>query len=170
MMCGGEGGCQGSTPELAFTYLKSLGDAGGLYPVDSLPYTAVTGMKIPADECSKIVSVFQHFRSKTVQPSVSIADWVQVPSNNAQTVMDTLVNKGPLAVAVVGAGIQSYQSGILAGCKSTVVDHAVVLMGYGKDPAYHNWMYWNIRNSWGTKWGEKGFFRLKRHYAKTAST
>merc|ERR1719420_2920027 len=79
--------------------------------------------------------------------------------------MDALVSKGPLAVAVVGGGIQAYKSGVLSGCQSTVVDHAVTMMGFGHD-AQSGLKYWNIRNSWGKQWGEDGFFRLKRHYSK----
>lgn len=138
MSCGGNGGCQGSTPELAFKYTASLGESGGLYPIDKLPYTASTGSKIPEDSCSESGLSFlqmSSFRASRVQPSVSIADWVQVPTNNAAKFMDELVNKGPLAVAIVGNGIQGYAGGILEKCKSTVVDHAVVMMGYGKDSA-----------------------------------
>merc|ERR1719203_342887 len=40
--------------------------------------------------------------------------------------------------------------------KGAVINHAVVLVGYGKD-------YWHIQNSWGDRWGEGGFVRLHRH-------
>merc|ERR1719272_1939824 len=40
MECGGDGGCGGSTPSLAFGYLKSLGPHGGLTTLENLPYLA----------------------------------------------------------------------------------------------------------------------------------
>merc|ERR1712048_542119 len=57
--------------------------------------------------------------------------------------------------------MHDYSSGVLDGCRSNVVNHAVVLMGFGKDDEF-DMNYWNIRNSWGKGWGERGFFRLKR--------
>ena len=45
------------------------------------------------------------------------------------------------------------------------VNHAVLLVGYGKVSPSDRVRgkcneYWIIRNSWGTKCGEEGFFRL----------
>jgi cathepsin C len=39
------------------------------------------------------------------------------------------------------------------------VDHAVLLMGYGMDKTTP---YWTMQNSWGTDWGEDGYFRMQR--------
>ena len=37
----------------------------------------------------------------------------------------------------------------------TDIDHAVAIIGWTEDA-------WIIKNSWGTDWGEKGFFKLRR--------
>ena len=37
----------------------------------------------------------------------------------------------------------------------TDIDHAVAIVGYTHDS-------WIVKNSWGTDWGDRGFFRLKR--------
>jgi cathepsin B len=37
--------------------------------------------------------------------------------------------------------------------------HAVVIVGWGNEGATQ---YWIIRNSWGTDWGEEGYFRIVR--------
>jgi hypothetical protein len=36
--------------------------------------------------------------------------------------------------------------------------HAVVIVGWGQDPVPH----WVVRNSWGTKWADAGYFRVER--------
>jgi C1A family cysteine protease len=45
------------------------------------------------------------------------------------------------------------------------VNHGVVLVGYGRVDEKlrtfgHCQEYWIIRNSWGARWGEDGFFKL----------
>lgn len=82
------------------------------------------------------------------------------------------VFRQPVGAAIYAtSALSTYKKGILTEeflqCSSTQrdVNHGVTIVGYGTvqngDPA-KIWCteYWIVRNSWGTKWGEDGFFRL----------
>ena len=43
--------------------------------------------------------------------------------------------------------------------KGKSIDHSVTLVGYGTDDKSGD-MYWLVRNSWGTSWGENGYYRI----------
>merc|ERR1711988_1285588 len=46
---------------------------------------------------------------------------------------------------------------LVSDCKS---GHAVTLVGFGVLDGVE---YWNIRNSWDTTWGNKGYFKMPIH-------
>ncbi len=56
--------------------------------------------------------------------------------------------------------LQYYTSGIFdsSDC-STQINHSITIVGWG---VQNGVKYWIIKNSWGTGWGENGYFRIKR--------
>lgn len=82
--------------------------------------------------------------------------------NNYEELMSALAER-PVAVSVSGQGWVTYSYGIYDGCKQwdVIIDHAVVATGYGFDHA-SGVKYWQILNSWGSGWGERGSIRLLR--------
>jgi len=69
-----------------------------------------------------------------------------------------MLTKGPVSIALDGDLFKDYHGGIVDmtyGCHTQ--NHAVLLVGYGKDDKGDG--YWLIKNNWGAKWGEQGYFR-----------
>jgi len=79
-----------------------------------------------------------------------------------------LLTQGPLAVAIDAnhTDFFYFEDGIYwnSECGTTIddVDHAVLVVGYGTDP-WSNQDYWNVKNSWGTSWGDEGYFKMARN-------
>merc|ERR1712139_82452 len=92
--------------------------------------------------------------------SSDIKDYGQVSQEVGQ--LETFVAKGPVSVAIEADTrvFQLYTGGVLSddACGQKI-DHAVLAVGYGEDNGVK---YWNVKNSWGAAWGEKGYIRLAR--------
>jgi cathepsin F len=68
-----------------------------------------------------------------------------------------------MSIALNADYLQFYRKGISAPkhCDPKNLNHAVLLVGYGVD-AETGIEFWTVKNSWGVKWGELGYFRIKR--------
>jgi len=143
--CGGTGGCEGATQEIAFNYTR---DAGGISLESSYPYQ---GADSPCDASS-------------VKPVATIDGYIKLDANNATQLQAAIANAGPIAISVAAGGLfQLYGGGVFNtnGACGWDIDHAVVAEGYGVD-ASSNLGFWLVRNSWGGFWGEAGYIRLFR--------
>jgi len=145
--CGGTGGCDGATGELAYSFMRDFG-----IPLETdLPYTAKTDM-CPQQQLS---GPWQASRRARVD------GWKQLPSNQAAPLMQALVSDGPVVVAVDGNNWFDYDSGVFDSCnKDAILGHAVLAKGYGSEAGKR---YWLIQNSWGSGWGEQGHIRMLMH-------
>lgn len=100
------------------------------------------------------------------------ADWngpVSVKSVNhvksySESQLMAAIAQGPVSVTIDAEEtvFHAYTGGIISGpaCGSSL-DHAVVAVGYGTDPAT-GMNYYMIRNSWGSAWGDNGYVKFAR--------
>lgn len=75
--------------------------------------------------------------------------------------MNEIYQRGPIACAVADPdSLIDYKSGIYYDDTGKVSeDHEISVVGWGEENGIK---YWRVRNSWGSHWGEDGFFRVVR--------
>jgi len=129
---------------------------GGVELSKDYPYTARDGTcKL---DTKKIVASIKNY---TCLSGAVAADEVDM--------QNYLVNNGPLSVALNAELMMDYSSGIIDPyvpsweCDPAALDHAVLIVGYGVESGtFGTTPFWIVRNSWGTSWGEDGYFRIVR--------
>lgn len=139
-------GCNGGLMDYAFEFIV---ENGGIDTEQDYPYKGFEGRCDPTRKNAKVVS---------------IDGYEDVPAYN-ENALKKAVSHQPVSVAIEAGGraLQLYQSGVFTGRCGTNLDHGVVVVGYGSENGVD---YWLVRNSWGTNWGEDGYFKLERNVKK----
>ncbi|CAK8995923.1 Probable cysteine protease RD21C [Durusdinium trenchii] len=163
--CGGSGGCEGATVELAMAYTMR----NGLSKETDQPYAGSDQQCLNNGHALLELSGSDDFADSGVRMATSksvglhtlhMQGWEKLPENKYEPLKRALVTKGPVAVSVSADGWELYMSGIFGDCpRDAVIDHAVTLIAYGQE---YKTKYWTIQNSWGDSFGEQGTMRLLR--------
>ncbi|XP_004309120.1 PREDICTED: fruit bromelain-like [Fragaria vesca subsp. vesca] len=77
-----------------------------------------------------------------------------------ETALEEALCRGPVTAGIAANSLDfvKYSGGIFRGACGVESDHAVLVVGYGKDD--DGTKYWKIQNSWGKSWGEGGYMRM----------
>lgn len=140
--CGGSGSCSGGYIGSASNYIKNTG-----LPLDTCyPYTATNG------SCSTACTNWQG-------SSYKIAGWgyVATSSPTVDAIKNALVTYGPLVTTFdVYSDFFSYAGGVYKHVTGTYQGgHAVLIVGFSDAE-----QSFTVKNSWGTGWGEAGYFKI----------
>ncbi|KAI1696636.1 papain family cysteine protease domain-containing protein [Ditylenchus destructor] len=81
-----------------------------------------------------------------------------------------IYHNGPIACAVSATpAFDNYAGGIYKEETHKSINHLISVVGWGTDEE-SGVNYWIGRNSWGTYWGEKGWFRIVTSEYKDAGS
>lgn len=107
-----------------------------------------------------------HFNKTMVHVRVKGA--VDLPKNET-AIAQFLVANGPVSIGLNANAMQFYRGGISHPwkplCSKKNLDHGVLIVGYGvkEYPMFKKTLpFWIVKNSWGPKWGEQGYYRVFR--------
>ncbi len=157
--CKAGGTCGGGNPGGAYAFAYNHG-----IPEDSCQnYIA----KDPAKaECSDIQVCHDCFKSADGSPNCTavtnerlwkVSNYGVI--NGADAMKKSIYNDGPIACAMDSTDqLHAYTGGIFSQkVLAPIPNHIVSVVGWGVENGTE---YWIVRNSWGTYWGEQGFFRI----------
>lgn len=139
-------GCNGGLMENAFKFLET---EGGIELESTYPY------KGRRNTCA--------FSQDKV--AAKIVGYKYADSEDEEVIKQFLYENGPLAIAINATPLQFYFGGIFNPwfskwiCNPESLNHGVLIVGYGEEKGKK---YWIVKNSWGSGWGEKGYFRIIR--------
>jgi len=145
-------GCSGGWPFWALEDILKSPYNGRIATEASYPYKPVDA------SCTfKTATVGAQFSNYTNYCNEETAPCTELQIQNL------LQTKGPLSVCLNATPMQLYSSGVSnpKSCDPNGIDHCVTMVGWGVDDKT-NLKYWKLKNSWGTGWGEAGYYRLIR--------
>nr|XP_003707276.1 PREDICTED: uncharacterized protein LOC100880620 [Megachile rotundata] len=142
-------GCGGGYMINAYKTVEKL---GGLELETDYPYDARN------EKC--------HFLKNKAK--VQVASALNI-TNDEKKMAQWLVKNGPISVGINANAMQFYFGGVSHPfkflCDPANLDHGVLIVGYATStyPLFKKKLpYWIIKNSWGPKWGEQGYYRVYR--------
>ena len=103
---------------------------------------------------------------------ITVEEYGSVSGDNK--IMAEMYARGPVSCTidasvlgwVLATGNTGYTTGIANYTATPRLDHAIQLAGWGVENGIE---YWLGRNSWGTYWGEHGWFRIARKPSSAAA-
>lgn len=144
-------GCEGGLLFYAFEYIAS----NGIHTEEDYPFVG------DQDQASSSCKLIKKVAAEEV---VTISGYQNVPENDEQSLLKALANQ-PVSVGIEASSkdFQHYSGGIFDGSCGTYPNHAVTAVGYGSSSSPEAVDYIIVKNSWGPKWGEVGYVRIKRN-------
>ena len=146
----GNQGCNGGNMDQSFEY---MGNTSVLCSLGSYPYEARTYPVCRVLDCAEDASAM---------PGAALIGFKDIQISN-DALLGALKEQ-PVSIALDAdpSVFQHYVCGIISGpCEDRSIDHGVLAVGYASDDSGKQ--YFRVKNSWGTGWGESGYFRIARN-------
>ncbi|XP_038076260.1 procathepsin L-like [Patiria miniata] len=103
-------------------------------------------------------------RSRYCTPYAEVPTGGKEVNSGSEDALAEAVDIEPVMVSIDAsqASFQFYSSGVYASgnCSSTLLDHSMLLVGYGQQNGQE---YWICKNSWGVSWGMNGYVLMARN-------
>ncbi len=140
--------CAGFGPFDGVKYLQDY----GVVLEEELPYTGLV------DDCnSSLTAKYKITGSQTL-------DLKNLSFNQRiDSLKNTIINFGPVITHLdLYNDLGTYTNGIYLNNPASGENggHITILTGYTDDESVKNGGYWICKNSWGTTWGENGYFKI----------
>jgi len=141
-------GCNGGILSWAWSYIQGT----GVVTEECFPYVSGNGA-VPSCPKSCVDSSVEYKKFKCISGTIT-------KSSGPAAIQSDVMANGPVETGFdVYEDFFSYKSGIYhytSGSKAG--GHAVKIIGWGQENGVN---YWICANSWGSSWGEDGFFRIE---------
>jgi len=152
--CGTAGSCNGGDSNAANAWVYK----NGIPDVTCQQYQA-KNMACSAINTCMTCSGSAGCSAITSYPNITLSEHGSVTGD--ANIMAEIYARGPVSAYINANCIEEYSGGInmYDTCSTHTTNHAIQLNGWGTENGVD---YWIGRNSWGTYWGEHGFFRIVR--------
>ncbi|KII63832.1 Digestive cysteine proteinase 2 [Thelohanellus kitauei] len=140
---------------------KKEGNKGcsGGWPNSVFRYAIHNGLSLARDY--KYVGRVRDCKKKGINTRFRFSSYVDIYHHNEEQLVRAVSTKRPVSVVIDANHLHMmfYHSGILRihNCDKNNLNHAVLVVGYNKAGSKP---YYIVKNSWGTWWGEHGYFRM----------
>jgi len=143
----------GGSPDVSWYDLMTMGCA----TEECVPYAGV--QQVCTDTCVDGSSAKLYYASDAYTIFVPFK-----PEETVRLIQEEIVKNGPIeTMFYVFSDFTDYSHGVYKRTAGAVFKggHAVKIIGWGID-GETSLPYWLVANSWGTDWGEDGYFRIIR--------